>query len=403
LVELNRYRHKTATERLNEIFLLEKEYSKKVKRGRPKKGVNVDTFNNGKVRDKISKLTGMSTGNLSKLKYIHKTWKDIIPLIDAGRITINQAYTECKRKEVFKNIQVISKNGVKKSDKTLDSERYKIYNKSSMHMDEIKDNSIQTIMTSPPYFRQRQYGNIHKESIGLENRIEEYLDNLMKVFKECFRVLSDQGSCFVVIGDKYINGELMSLPHRFAIRMMDYGWIQQNCIVWKKTNPKPSSIKNRLQNSYEFIFWFSKTKDYYFDGDSIRQPYKQKNGLKDVRPPRHFSLDGNNSLGTPIFQNPKGRIPSDFIDIIETPKVSYGVGKDLGLDGLEHGAVYPSQICVNPILSTSRENDIVLDPFCGSGSTGEMSLKLGRKFFGYELNPKFCKLSEFRLSRYEDC
>jgi site-specific DNA-methyltransferase (adenine-specific) len=188
----------------------------------------------------------------------------------------------------------------------------------------------------------------------------------------------------------------MSLPHRIAIRMMDGGYKQQNCIVWRKTNPKPSSIKNRLQNSYEFIFWFTKSKDYYFDSNSIRHPYKQQNGLKDVRAPRHFSLDGNNSFGTPIFQNPLGRIPSDFTDIIETSKVSYGIGKKLGLE-IENNAAYPPQICVNPIISTSREDDLVLDPFMGSGTTGEVSLRLKRKFCGYELSPPFCKLSKVRL------
>ena len=396
LVELNRYRNKTASELLNEIFHLEREYSKKIKRGRPKKGVNVDTLKNGKVRDRIAKLTGVSTGNLSKLKYIHRVWPDIISLIDDGKVTINQAYTESKRKEVFKNIQVSPKNGVKKSDKTITSDSFTIYNKSSMDMSELKDESVQTIMTSPPYFNQRNYG--YDEQIGLEKTIDEYIENLMKVFDECYRVLYPQGSLFLNIGDKYVNGELMSLPHRIAIRMMDGGWIQRNCIIWKKTNPKPEAVTNRFHNSYEFIFFFTKSKgDYYFDSDSIRQPYKHTNGLTNVRAPRHHSLNGDFSVNSPVFQNPKGKLPQDYIDIVETAKCSYGVGKELGIENLEHGAVYPNEICLNPILSTSKEGDLVLDPFMGSGTTGEVSLRLKRKFVGYELNPQFCKLSNVRL------
>ena len=171
-MELNRYRNKKASELLNEIFHLEKEYSKKIKRGRPRKGVNIDTLNSGKVRDRIAKLTGMSTGYLSKLKYIHKTWREIIPLIDDGKVTINQAYTESKRKEVFNNIKVTPKNGVMKYDKSITTDSFTIYNKSSMDMSELSDGSVQTIMTSPPYFNQRNYG--YDGQIGLEQTIEYF-------------------------------------------------------------------------------------------------------------------------------------------------------------------------------------------------------------------------------------
>ena len=119
--------------------------------------------------------------------------------------------------------------------------------------------------------------------------------------------------------------------------------------------------------------------------------------MKDVRAPRHHSTKGDFSVNSPVFQNPKGKLPQDYIDIVETAKCSYGVGKELGIENLEHAAVYPNEICINPILSTSRECDLVLDPFMGSGTTGEVSLRLKRKFVGYELNPQFCKLSNIRL------
>jgi site-specific DNA-methyltransferase (adenine-specific) len=235
--------------------------------------------------------------------------------------------------------------------------------------------------------------------IGLEQSVDTYLDNLMKVFDESKRVLRDDGSLWVVIGDTYINGCLGSVPHRFTIRMMEHGWIQRNCVVWHKTNPKPESVKTRLSTSHEFIFFFTKTMDYYFDIDSIRQPYKDK-GLDDIRSPRHHSLNGDIQIHTPVIQNPLGKTPQDFI---EESKHSFGIGKKLGIDDIEHGAVYPPSLCYQPIKSCTKKGDLVLDCFSGSGTTGEVSLELGREYVGYEINSKFVQLSEMRLNKSFSC
>ena len=177
-------------------------------------------------------------------------------------------------------------------------------------MSELKNESIDMILTSPPYYSKRNYGN--ENQIGLENSVEEYLDNLMEVFNECYRVLSKKGSCWVVIGDSYIDGCLRSIPHQFAIEMMKCGWIQRNCIIWHKTNPKPESVKTRLGTSNEFIFFFTKNKhNYFFDADSIRIPYKQKNP-NEVKSPRHHDIKGKFQRHTSIFQDVRGKIPLDF-------------------------------------------------------------------------------------------
>ena len=258
-------------------------------------------------------------------------------------------------------------------------------------MSELSDGSVDMIMTSPPYWSQRNYGN--PEQLGLEESINQYISNLMDVFNESRRVLNDSGSLYVVIGDKYVNACLSSIPHIFALEMMNQGWIQRNCIIWRKTNPKPESVKNRLQSSYEFIFFFTKSCKYYFNDDSIRQPYKYSQ-FQDIRTPHHHSLKGDVQSHSPVFQNPIGKIPSD---VVETSKHSYGVGKKLGLD-IEHGAVYPPEICINPIKSSSPLGGVVLDPFSGSGTTGEVAISLGRKYIGYEINSKFVELSHMRLS-----
>jgi len=332
LVELNRYRQKTATQLLNEITLLEEEYSKNVKMGRPKKnGANSVPLFQGRVRERISKLIGMSNGNIQKLKYIHKNWPEVIPLIDEGKATINHVFTEAKRREIYKNIQVKpSSNNHTEIINT--SNKFKIYNKSSMHMDELDDGCIQTIMTSPPYYNQRNYGNTHTEAIGLEDSVDEYIDNVMSVMKECSRVLSSQGSLFLNLGDKYKKGSLLNIPHRIAIKMVDDGWFQRNLLIWRKLNAKPESVKNRWGTSHEFIFFFTKQRrDYYFNIDNIREEYKSPKGkyLADVRAPRHHNTNGDFNINTPVFPHLLGKAPVDFLDVIELPKASYGLGKEI--------------------------------------------------------------------------
>ena len=323
--------------------------------------------NKSSARKDVSEELGISEMRIQRLLFIDKVFSELIDMIDDGKLTIHQAYIEAKRRKVFMSIKDNKEQpGIPSK---VESDRFTIYNKSSEHMTELKNSSVNMIMTSPPYFSQRNYGN--DLQIGLEQTVDGFLDNLMKVFDECKRVLKDDGSLYVVIGDTYINGCLGSVPHRFAIRMMDSGWIQRNCIVWHKTNPKPESVKTRLSTSHEFIFFFTKTKDYYFDIDSIRQPYKEQS-VEDIRSPRQ--------------------------DFIEVSKHSFGIGKKLGVSDIEHGAVYPPSLCYDPIKSSTKEGDLVLDCFSGSGTTGEVSLELGRQYVGYEINSKFVQLSELRLS-----
>jgi len=387
IISHNSQRVKTARELLNEIKVMFKYYSKG-------QGFRSDTSvntNRSTAREIVSNELNISQMKIQRLLFIDDVFSDLIDLIDDGKLTINQAYIEAKRRKVY---QTIETNGdVAGTPNVVRTDRFVIHNKSSANMDELKDKSVNMIMTSPPYYSLRNYGR--DEQIGLEKSIDEYLKNLMTIFNECKRVLSDDGSVWVVIGDSFINGCLGSIPHRFAIEMMNNGWIQRNCIVWHKTNPKPESIKTRLGTSNEFIFFFTKSKqDYYFDCDSIRQPYKYSQ-FEDIRSPRHHSLNGDIQFHTPVIQNPKGKVPNDFI---ETAKHSFGIGKKLGMDDIEHGAVYPSTLCHMPIKSTSKVDGLVLDPFCGSGTTGDVCMELGRRFVGYEINSNFVQLANVRLS-----
>ena len=385
IISHNSQRVKTSRELLNEIKYLSQHISKGQGFRSDLTSGNID--GSCDTRKVISSKLGISQGNISKLKFIDSHNPEMVNLIDEGHLTINQAFKETKRQV---SIIKIKDESVDSIPETI-SGKYTIYNKSSVDMSELSDGSVDMIMTSPPYWSQRNYGN--PEQLGLEESINQYISNLMDVFNESRRVLNDSGSLYVVIGDKYVNACLSSIPHIFALEMMNQGWVQRNCIIWRKTNPKPESVKNRLQSSYEFIFFFTKSDKYYFDDDSIRQPYKYSQ-FQDIRTPHHHSLKGDVQSHSPVFQNPIGKIPSD---VVETSKHSYGVGKKLGLD-IEHGAVYPPEICINPIKSSSPLGGVVLDPFSGSGTTGEVAISLGRKYIGYEINSKFVDLSHIRLS-----
>lgn len=176
-------------------------------------------------------------------------------------------------------------------------------------MDELQDESVNLAITSLPYYSKRNYGI--PDQIGLESSIDEYLDSLDQVFTETKRVLKEDGALFVVIGATYVDGCLQSIPHRLALRLMDMGFIQRNCIVWKKINPKPEGTTKRWSTSTEFLFFFSKSPNHRFDVDVIRVLYKD-NALSN--PPRHRKLNGQMQVGTSNLHHPLGKMPSDFIE-----------------------------------------------------------------------------------------
>lgn len=122
--------------------------------------------------------------------------------------------------------------------------------------------SVDMIITSPPYYNLRDYGSV--DQIGAENSMGEYIDNLLRVFTEAYRVLKDTGSCWVNIADVYDNHSLLCIPDRFKIRMCEAGWLCRNEIIWHKPNAMPSSAKTRFNNDFEKLFFFVKKRKYYF-------------------------------------------------------------------------------------------------------------------------------------------
>ncbi len=257
--------------------------------------------------------------------------------------------------------------------------------------------SARMCVTSPPYYGLRDYGNEERQ-IGLEQSPEEYVQQLVEVFREVRNVLSDDGTLWVNIGDGYYNyksgtGEyakqsfakgrqdlpyknpkranklegykdkdLIGAPWLFAFAMRNDGWWLRQDIIWSKPNPMPESVRDRCTKSHEYIFLFSKSRDYYFDVDSIKIP----------------TVDGESMK----------RKKSVWDVQIKPYKGS-------------HFAVYPPELIEPCILAGSKKGDIVLDPFMGSGTTAAVAKSLGRDYIGCELHEDYGNLIQKRIDEYE--
>lgn len=277
---------------------------------------------------------------------------------------------------------------------------------------QLPDNSVDCIVTSPPYYQKRDYNTSQTFSdgyvgqLGLEPDFGQYIRHLLEIFEEAKRVLKAQGTCFVNIGDTYYNGKnqvekahsktknidkvaksaqklpkgtLMQIPARFACAMVDNGWILRNEIVWAKPNGLPESVKNRFATKTERIYFFVKQQDYYFDLDAIRDLHAEST-IKRMQ----------NKLSSHPFQknlekaklNPKGKNPSDVGDFWKIPnKTNHDKGT--------HSATYNSEIITYPILAGCPKGGVVLDMFAGTGTTILTAQKLGRKYIGIEPNKEY--------------
>jgi len=253
--------------------------------------------------------------------------------------------------------------------------------------------SARVCVTSPPYYGLRNYGG-EESQIGLEQTPEEFIDELVKVFREVRNVLTDDGTCWVNIGDSYYNyrpgrgqglakqtvsntkqdlpdvcprrgnklegfkeKDLIGIPWMFAFAMRADGWYLRQDIIWNKPNPMPESVRDRCTKSHEYIFLFSKSQNYYFDVDAIKEETRRKRSVWNV-----------------------------------TKKPYKGA----------HFAVFPPDLIEPCILAGSEKGDTILDPFMGSGTTAMVSKKLNRHYIGCELHENYGNLIEERVSSYEN-
>ena len=261
------------------------------------------------------------------------------------------------------------------------------------------DASINMCITSPPYWGLRDYKTEPVKwqdgwlgELGTEPDFNAYINHLCDIFDEVKRVLKDDGTCWVNIGDTYLNKKLSLLPFRFAIEISNRGWTVRNVIIWQKPNATPSSAKDRFTVDFEYLFFFSKNKKYYFERQL--EPIKQstydrcKSGCGINKGANYQGLNKAN------FERLQKRMLSGEISGRNTRTVwSIATHAYHGA----HFAVFPPALLEIPIKAGCPEDGIVLDPIIGSGTTAVVANRLNRKWIGIELNPEYTKLAEMRI------
>ena len=270
------------------------------------------------------------------------------------------------------------------------------------------------------------------KQLGLEPTFDQYISKLCDIFDEVKRVLRDDGTCWVNIGDTYSatrwTGEgkgqpmnkmkdghrdinplkdtgnipdkcLVGIPFRFALEMINRGWILRNTIIWHKPNCMPCSVKDRFTVDFEYIFFFSKKKKYYFETQYEPQSPETLPRLKRAVSNNHKNLKvpGQTTHGMhkarakgegEVRYNPFGRNKRTVWRICPKPFKE------------AHFAVYPEELCETPIRAGCPVGGIVLDPFFGAGTTGLVALKQNKKFIGIELNKEYIKIADKRLNPF---
>ena len=328
-------------------------------------------------QDQMKKAEKLSTELFGDLAI--DVLKSEISNLDSGKGSINSLV---KRLEKQANDQV-NRQAVPDSYE-LNLGDVKVFNHSCEDMFELADKTVTSIVTSPPYFAMRDYGNGESE-LGLESDRNKYLNNLINIFNECKRVLKDDGSLMVNINEKVENGSYRGVVHQFVGEMLNNGWDLNDEIIWLKNNPVYTG-GNRTVRSHEYIFHFVKKgcKSFYYDTELAKK----------VSDPNGFCVYGTDN-------KPKFFSGMDFRgNVLRTNVANTGElrkqCKDAGFI-LTHSATFPLSVPTLLVLLTSKPGDLVVDPFNGTGSVGEVCRYSGRNYVGYELNPQFVMATEVRM------
>ena len=266
----------------------------------------------------------------------------------------------------------------------------------------LPDNSINCCITSPPYYGLRDYGV--DGQIGLEATPELFIDNLVNIFREVKRVLKDDGTLWVNIGDSYYGGgirgtdynptddlkskDLIGIPWMLAFALRADGWYLRQDIIWHKPNPMPESVKDRCTKSHEYIFLLSKQSHYYFDYKSIQEEALTGETIRDKNAEGYnpnYPNGARFSKGEHVYGKDGKRNKRDVWSVSVKPNKE------------AHFATFPEELVTPMILSGCPKDGIVLDPFMGSGTVGAVAKKLYRNYVGCELNPEYVKMAENRI------
>lgn len=232
----------------------------------------------------------------------------------------------------------------------------------------IKEPVVDVTITSPPYFDLKDYGS--KQQIGFGQKYDEYLDDLQIVFKNVFDVTKDTGTLWVIIDAYRRNGEVVPLPFDFSNKISQVGWKLQEVIIWGKDRTVPWTHKGQMRNLFEYILMFSKSKDYNFFIDEVRDFQSLKKWW--IKYPERY--------------NPKGKTPDAIWNFDIPTQGSWGSGY------IKHFCPLPEEMIAQILKLTTRENDVVLDCFSGSGAVLSKAGNMKRKYIGFELNNEYIKM-----------
>lgn len=248
--------------------------------------------------------------------------------------------------------------------------------------------NIDCVVTSPPYFGLRDYQA--ESQIGNEKTVESYIENLCKTFDAIHPLLKSTGTLFVNIGDVYSKQkQLLNIPAIFSIEMQKRGWILRNKIIWHKPNCMPQSVKDRFTVDFEEVFFFVKSKKYYFNADAVKEDAIWKD-------------DRRAGLGRIHYQGKKrdGKIGTgqeNFAHIVDkrNKRCVWKVATRPFSDA--HFATYPKELIEPMILAGCPRGGVVLDPFFGSGTTGIVANNNAMHCIGFEINQEYINIISNRL------
>lgn len=310
----------------------------------------------------------------------------------------------------------------------------------------LETGSVQTCVTSPPYFGLRDYGV--SGQIGLEPTPAEYVEQMVAVFREVRRVLRDDGTLWLNLGDSYTGSastggtgketdytgkrslpnkraeglkpkDLIGIPWRVAFALQADGWYLRQDIIWHKPNPMPESVRDRCTKSHEYLFLLTKSERYYWDAEAMKEEAVGQN-LHDLTGPGYTAPGQTPNTGNRSRRDSFKREASKRAEVIpgqtvgthrpDRPESEYDVftrnRRSVWTVATRpykgaHFATFPPALIEPCILAGAPFNGLVLDPFTGSGTTAAVALQHGRRFIGCELNPDYIKLAEARIAAAE--
>jgi len=259
-----------------------------------------------------------------------------------------------------------------------------IYLQSSSDMSQIEDGEVSAIVTSPPYYEMRDYKS-GTEQLGHEESEDVFVERLVNHFDDCKRVLKDRGTMWVNIGDFVVKYSYRMVPEKFTIGMLSRGWILHDKIIWLKNNPVFNNAARALV-AHEYIYVFKKKEQVNYSFDWLKE--------RDIRDNRFvIGVKGDKVKLRSIFDFRDGVITTSVANNAKLREYCERAGIHL-----THNATFPISIPTIAILTSTKELELVCDPFNGTSSSGRSALLFNRVYKGFDVNPEYIKQSEIRLT-----